>query len=236
MARQTGISHSFLTLMSTDLDSESVAQYLTDTPNFFEEHAALLSKVQLTSPLTGRAVSLQERQMEVMREKYRLLELRLAELLNTAEENEAIASKFQKWTRALLLARNDVDLPHVLVDGLKTIFSVPQATLRIWGVAESFSHTWFAEAVSDDARLFASGLAAPFCGRNNDFESVSLLDDPESVQSVALLPLRVGASPTAFGLLLLGSPDPARFSEDMRTDFLSQIGETASAALTCLLD
>lgn len=173
--------------------------------------------------------------MEVMREKYRLLEMRLSELLHTAQENEAIASKFQKWTRSLLLARNDVDLPHILVDGLKTIFSVPQATLRMWTVSEAYSHTWFAEAVPDDMRLFADGLPTPYCGRNKEFEAVSLLDDPESVASVALLPLRTGAAPNAFGLLILGSSDPSRFGEDMATDFLVQIGETASAALACLL-
>jgi len=50
-----------------------------------------------------------------------------------------------------------------------------------------------------------------------------------------MLPLRVGAAPEAFGLLVLGSPDPSRFSADMATDFLSRISETASAALACLL-
>lgn len=217
------------------MDSDTVARYLIDTPDFFEEHAALLGKIQLTSPLTGRAVSLQERQMEVMREKYRTLELKLNELLRLAEENQAIADKFKTWTRSLLLARNDVDLPHLLVDGLRTIFSVPQATLRLWNVSESYSHTWFAEAVSEDVRIFASGLATPFCGQNQDFEAVSWLDDASAIQSVALLPLRVGASPSAFGLLVLGSPDPARFTNDMAVDFLTNIGDTASAAMTCLL-
>jgi uncharacterized protein YigA (DUF484 family) len=47
--------------------------------------------------------------------------------------------------------------------------------------------------------------------------------------------LRVGAAPEAFGLLVLGSSDPSRYSPDMGTDFLMRIGETASAALACLL-
>jgi uncharacterized protein len=34
----------------------------------------------------------------------------------------------------------------------------------------------------------------------------------------------------------LASSDPQRFTADMATDFLSKIGETASAAMTCLLD
>jgi uncharacterized protein YigA (DUF484 family) len=52
-----------------------------------------------------------------------------------------------------------------------------------------------------------------------------------------MLPLRSSAAtPATFGLLVLGSPDPQRFSADMATDFLVQIGETASAALACLLE
>ena len=222
--------------MTQYLDSLAVADYLSDNPHFFEEHSDLLAKVKLSSPIAGRTVSLQERQMEVLREKIKTQELRMAELIRIAQENDAITQKFLLWTRALLLARNDVDLPHALINGLQTIFSVPHVTLRMWGVAEEFSHTWFAAGISDDAKLFCNGLTEPFCGPNNDFEAASWLEDAASVQSIAMLPLRMGGAPDAFGLLVLGSPDPARFTSDMATDFLARIGETASAALNCLLD
>ncbi|WP_194720535.1 DUF484 family protein [Noviherbaspirillum malthae] len=222
--------------MTYELDSNAVANFLSDNPHFFEEHSELLSRVKLTSPLAGRAVSLQERQMEVLREKIKVHELRLSELLRIAEENDAITQKFLQWTRSLLLARNDVDMPHTLVTGLQSIFSVPQATLRIWGVAEEYAHTWFAAEVSEDAKIFCNGLTAPYCGANQDFEAASWLEDPASVQSIAMLPLRVGGAPEAFGLLVLGSADPQRFTAEMATDYLSKIGEIGSAAMACLLD
>lgn len=222
--------------MTYELDSNAVANFLSDNPHFFEEHSELLSRVKLTSPLAGRAVSLQERQMEVLREKIKVHELRLAELLRIAEENDAITQKFLQWTRSLLLARNDVDMPHTLISGLQSIFSVPQATLRIWGVAEEYAHTWYAAEVSEDAKIFCNGLTAPYCGANQDFEAASWLEDAASVQSIAMLPLRVGGAPEAFGLLVLGSADPHRFTAEMATDYLSKIGEIASAAMTCLLD
>ena len=87
-----------------------------------------------------------------------------------------------------------------------------------------------------NARIFSNGLNAPFCGLNNAFEAASWLADAPLVRSIAMLPLRVGAAPDAFGLLVLGSADPGRFSADMATDFLTKIAETSSAALTCLLD
>ncbi len=222
--------------MTVPLDSQAVAQYLLDHPHFFEEHAELLSHVKLASTLGGRAVSLQERQMEVLRHKFHALELRLAELMRTAQDNDAITEKFQLWARTLLLARNDVDLPHILIDGLQTIFDVPYATLRLWGVAEDYAHTWFAAGISDDARIFANGLHGPFCGRNNDFEVAAWIDDAQAIESVAMLPLRRDGAGDAFGLLVLGSPDQNRFTSEMATDFLARIGDTAGAAMICLLD
>jgi uncharacterized protein len=221
--------------MTYELDSNAVAEFLSDNPHFFEEHSELLARVKLTSPLAGRAVSLQERQMEVLRDKIKSHELRMAELLRIAQENDAITQKFLLWTRSLLLARNDVDMPHTLITGLQTIFSVPHVTLRIWGVAEEFTHTWFAAPVSDDAKIFCHGLTAPYCGPNQDFEAATWLEDAESVKSIAMLPLRVGGAPEAFGLLVLGSPDPDRFGSEMATDYLSKIAEIASASMNCLL-
>lgn len=218
--------------MTSHLDPDTVARYLIDSPHFFEEHAELLAKIRLSSPLLGRAISLQERQMEVLREKIKVQDLRLAEMVRNAQENDMTTHKLHNWTRSLLLARNDVDLPHTLIEALRSTFAVPQATLRLWGVAASYAHTWFAVPASEDARIFANGLSMPFCGSNNDFEAASWLEP--GVESIAMLPLRNDS--TTFGLLVLASPDPQRFSADMATDFLVQIGQTSSAALTCLLE
>lgn len=222
--------------MTSKLEPSDVEQYLADNPDFFHEHSSLLAQMRLPSPLVGRAVSLQERQIEVLREKFRTLELRLAELVRVAQENDAIVSKYKSWVRALLMARNDVDLPHALIGGLQSIFGVPHVSMRLWHVAEDFSHTWFAQDVGEDARLFANSLSAPYCGANKDFDAVRWLEAGDKVKSVALLPLRSDESPDAFGLLILGADDPERFTSGMATDFLTDIGETASAALLCLLD
>ncbi|WP_151447985.1 DUF484 family protein [Lacisediminimonas profundi] len=221
--------------MTVELDSAAVAGYLANHPQFFEEHAQLFAGLRLSSALGGRTVSLQDRQVEVLREKVKALELRQASLYRVGEENDALNERFQDWTCSLLTARNDVDLPHVLVDGLKTVFHVPHATLRLWNVAEPYSHTWYAEDVSPDTRIFASSLHVPFCGPNNDFEAVRLLDDAGPIESVALLPLRASADSEAFGLLVLGSPDRQRFTADMATDFLARIARTSAAALSPLL-
>jgi uncharacterized protein YigA (DUF484 family) len=219
--------------MSTaPLDASAVAQYLIDYPQFFEEHAGLLGDVKLSSPLTGRAVSLQERQMEVMRDKYRALELRLSDLSRRAEENAAIANRFHGWTQALLVSKGGAAMARDLTEGLRTHFTVPQATVRLWNVAPEHAGAPFASGVSDDARIFANSLRAPYCGPNNDFEAVRWLDEAESIRSTVMLPL--GPPGQSFGLLVLGSPDATRFTTAMSTDFLVHIAATATTALAPL--
>jgi uncharacterized protein YigA (DUF484 family) len=218
--------------MTATLDSAAVAQYLADHPRFFEEHAGLLGEVKLSSPLTGKAVSLQERQMEVMRAKYNALELRMAELMRTAADNTVILNRFHAWHLALLKSSGGAAMARDLVDGLVTHFGVPQATLRLWNVAPEHAGAWFAADAADDARLFASSLRAPYCGPNKDFEAVRWLENADKVRSTVLLPLTDKSA--TFGLLVLGSPDAERFSPAMATDFLVQLGQSASAALAPL--
>ena len=217
------------------LESTTVAAYLASHPDFFEEHTELLSAVKLSSGFSGRAISLQERQMEVLREKHKQLELKLAALMRNGRQNDEIAEKFHQWTCSLLASRHDTELPRILVDGLRNRFDVPQATLRLWGVAADHADAWFARPVSGDIRIFANGLDAPFCGPNNEFEAATWLDDAAAAKSIAMLPLRAPDAKQAFGMLVLGSPDAQRFSETMSTDFLIKFAATASAALAGLL-
>jgi uncharacterized protein YigA (DUF484 family) len=217
------------------ITEHDIANYLVQTPGFFERHAELLATIQLTSPHGNRAVSLQERQMEMMREKVRGLEHRIVEMIRYGQENTAIADKLHRWTLAMMLTTDPADLPATLVDELKSQFLIPQAGIRVWGVAEAYANHPFAQGVKDDTRSFATSLTMPYCGINSGFEPVQWLEDPGTVMSIALVPLRHSTGGPTFGLLVLGSPDPTRYTADMGTDFLVRVGELASAGLARLL-
>jgi hypothetical protein len=216
------------------ITEQDIANFLLHTPGFFERHAEVLHQVQLTSPHGNRAVSLQERQMEMLREKIRGLEAKLMEMIRHGQENMAIADKLHRWIRAIMLTGNAGELPGVLVAELKHQFLIPQGAIRLWGAADAFDKLPFARPVGDDLKSFATSLALPYCGINSGFEAAGWLDDAGTVQSIALVPLRHGNAGT-FGLLVLGSPDPTRYSADMGTEFLQRIGDIASAGLSRLL-
>ncbi len=220
------------------ITEDDIANYLVHTPGFFERHAPLLAAVQLTSPHGQRAVSLQERQMEMLREKIKGLERRIMDMIRHSQENEAIAARLHRWVRAVLLAHDDARLAEVLTSELQHEFMIPQVGVRLWGTSAHALKAEHAElaatqAVSDDAKSFARSLTLPYCGINAGFEASRWLDDPATVASLALLPLHHGGE--VYGLLVLGSPDPTRYTADMGLDFLTELGEVASAALARLL-
>jgi uncharacterized protein YigA (DUF484 family) len=219
------------------ITEDDIASWLANTPDFFERHAQLLAAVQLTSPHGNRAVSLQERQAEMLREKIKALEHRVMDMVRHGNENMIIADRLQRWARNLLVVQSSRALPATIAAQIQQQFMIPQVAIKVWDVDSKYGKEPFAESVTDDARSFASSLTQPYCGVNSGFEAVQWLEDPAMAMSIALIPLRegevTGTSP-AFGMLVLASPDPQRFASGMGTDFLERIAELASAALSRL--
>ena len=223
--------------LNNPITEDDIANYLANTPDFFLRHAELLAAVQFTSPHSNRAVGLQERQAEMLREKIKSLEQRIMEMIRHGSENVMLSDKILRWARSLLMVTDLHALPASIEQDIQVQFSVPQVGIRLWGVAPEYAGLPAAQAVSEDAKVFASSLTEPFCGLNTGFEAVGWLQDATTVTSLALIPLRGGATGSmtpAFGLLVLTSPDPHRFHSGMGTDFLARIGELVSAATSRL--
>ena len=224
--------------MTTKSENDQViADYLRENPDFFVSHPELLAVIKVPGLHDGRAISLHERQLEVLREKLRAMERKLAELVHIGRENDAISDKMLRWTRQMLLASDSSLIPQVVVDGMMSVFSVPQVALRLWGVRPEFAGLACAAPVEEDAMTLAGSMKQPYCGPNAEFRAAGwLVDAGVSTRSLALIPLRRGAEPGAFGMLVLGSADPSRFEAEMGTAFLERIAELTSAALSRLID
>ena len=216
------------------ITEDDIANYLANTPDFFERHAQLLAQVQLTSPHGNRAVSLQELQAEMLREKIKALEHRIMDMVRHGTENVLTADRLQRWTRGLLTTREPRGLPWQIAADLQAIFLVPQAAIKVWDVSAEYANEGYAQGAGEDVRALATSLTTPYCGLNTGFDAVNWLGDARAAVSVAMIPLRSEPSEPAFGLLILASPDGQRFHADMGTDFLERIAELSSAALSRL--
>ena len=162
------------------ITEDDIADYLANTPDFFERHAELLASVHLTSPHSKRTVSLQERQAEMLREKIKLLEHRLMDMIRHGNENALLSDRLLRWAGSLFLTADTVSMPAQIASQIQEQFLVPQVGIKVWGVAGPLASSAFAQGVSEDAKLFANSLTEPFCGVNTGFEAVTWLDDPEA--------------------------------------------------------
>ncbi|AKU10375.1 hypothetical protein AzCIB_0470 [Azoarcus sp. CIB] len=211
------------------MNAADVARYLKEHPDFLAEHGDLFTLLTVPHPHGGQAISLAERQLHALRDKIRLLEGKLAELIRFGEENDEIGEKVHRLTLALLEAEDYETLRHALFENLRDDFAVPNIVLRIWNSVLTREGDDFAP-VSEAVRFFAGDMRHPLCGAPANLEVLEWFGDASAhVRSVALIPLRRDAQ--TFGLLALGSQESERFYPEMGTLYVSRIGDIVASAL-----
>ncbi|HUO18771.1 MAG TPA: DUF484 family protein [Steroidobacteraceae bacterium] len=222
-------------LTPAESEEDSIAAYLQRNPEFFERHQAVLARLKLPHARGGAAISLVERQIEVLREKLAGLEGKLGELVRTARANDAIADRLHRFTRRLLRAVPRAEAIARIEAGLREDFDAFHSALILIGEPLALPGQQFVRVVSGDdpnlksfESLFASGK--PRCGQARDSQR-EFLFGPEGLEmgSVALVPLGEKGS---IGLLALGSVDRDRFHPGMSTEFLARMADLIADALT----
>jgi len=210
------------------MNAEDVVRYLQDNPGFFEDYAELLAQIYIPHPHGGRAIPIAERQILTLREKSRMLEGKLSELIQFGEENDAIGEKMHRLCLALFPAADLPALLQALYYNLREDFAVPHAALRVWrGAGEGAE---FAPA-TDELRQYAGALDQAYCGADANPALLSWFGDAAALlRSTACMPLR-DAGGECFGMLVLASEDAKRFYPEMGTLYLKRLSELLSAAL-----
>jgi uncharacterized protein YigA (DUF484 family) len=210
------------------MDAKDVAQFLKANPQFFDQHPQLLESIYVPHPHGGRAIPLTERQIVSLRDKVKLLEAKLGELVRFGEDNDAIAEKVHRLSLALMGARDFAATAHALYFHLREDFAVPHVALRVWGRTLP-DGTLEGSPVDAALRDKAETMGAPLCGPAAGNPFLPWFSEAEEhIRSVALVPL--GQTRT-LGLLALGSEDPQRFFAEMGTLYLRRIGELTAGAL-----
>jgi uncharacterized protein YigA (DUF484 family) len=180
---------------------EAVARYLEDNPDYFLRHGDVLADLKVPHPDTGNAISLVERQLQVLREHH--------------------------FSLAMIDAGSLDDLLNTAQDLLRQEFKLDQVVIRfVQGAPGSAGRPEFASP--DDNQLatllkqFVGGR--PICGGKYDSKMMSYLfgAGAADVKSTAMIALG-GEIPR--GVLCLGSRDPHRFHPDMGTLYLVRLGE-----------
>ncbi|MGV8712815.1 MAG: DUF484 family protein [Nitrosomonas sp.] len=210
---------------------EDVAKFLHEHPRFFNEYADLIADIELSHPQDDKVISLSERQVISLRERNRVLQDKLLELISFGEENDAISEKMHRLAIALLSVSSVDELFNALYFSLKEDFSIPLIALRLWNISadRSTPHDEFTPT-SEDVHVIAESLSQPYCGNHIADEIKQWFGErAEYLHSFAMIPLN---STKTVGLLVLGSPDAERFYPEMGTLHLKRLGELVCTTIT----
>ncbi len=219
-----------------NLDPQAVADFLTRHPNFFNDFPAVLTELHIPHPHGTHAVSMSERQLIAMRDKVRMLETKLAELIQFGEENDAISDKLHALTLALLAAATPQELLAALALHLREGFAVPHHALRAWNL-ESDTVPGLTDPVTPATRASVATLAQPACGPLAVPEAGEWFGEASPhLRAFACIPLRPAAASAPVGLLVLASEEAKRFYPSMGTLYLERLGQLAGAALVRMQD
>lgn len=219
------------------VDEAQVVAYLRANPDFLARHPELLDLLELRHA-SGAAVSLIERQVEILRGKSLRLEDRLKTLLDAARDNESRAANVHKLARSLIRAPTLAATIAALRKCLREDFNVDEAWVGVSAGALK-RHDIEGLHVIDPNGPVAKAFDNFF--RTRLLECGPLPEDkakllfPQAKQpprSAAIVPLEKEKD---LGMLVLASADPERFQPRQGRLFLDMTAELLSAAVRARL-
>lgn len=215
----------------SDMQPEVIADYLTRHPNFFNDFPTLLADLHIPHPHGTHAVSMSERQLIAMRDKVRMLEGKLAELIQFGEENDGISERLHALTLALVTASQPKDISAALAIHLRDGFAVPHHALRVWTLGGE-PMPGLDEPVSQAVRDAVAAMPNPSCGPLAVPEASDWFGEiAPHLRAFACIPLRPAPAAAPLGLLVLASEEAKRFYSGMGTLYLDRLSQLVGAAL-----
>lgn len=212
------------------IGAHEVAAWLRRHPTFLKQFPDLA--LTLVVPRDdGPTASLASYQLEVLRDKNRELQRRLADLAANAQINERLAVRTHQLTLALMKQSSAGDTLRAMAASLEEDFAGDLVRLVLLKPVAGLEQAPWLQIVAADSPALSSfrdclGDGEPICGRLQPEKNALLYGDRvDEVQSSALLPL------PGVGLIAVGSRDGNRFYPGMGTLFLRMMGEALVVAL-----
>lgn len=220
----------------TALTDEQVADYLQRHPDFFVDKPNVLAEINLPHDLNGKAVSLVERQVSVLRDRNMDMRHRLNTLLENARTNDMLFEKTKRLALALLDTNQLDDGLDALFYSLQSEFNVHYSSLLLIEDQQALSVPANKQArvitLEEAEAKLHSVVNNPraICGQLSDEEQAFIFErNADAIGSTAIVPLRVDNQ--LLGLLAVGNRDPHYYRSSMNTLFLNFIADVLSRLL-----
>ena len=220
---------------SEEFTPGEIEDWLIRHPDFFQHHPDCLEALKVPHAC-GEAVSLITRQIELLRQKNRLVQTQINDILHIARENDSLLRRFHQLTIAMLDATSLEDALGALRWLLHDCFQADFVAVRL--IQPVIDCPISDLCVSEDCPQLSHfrrilEIGKPECGKPSDEQSAFLFGSVAlEVESIALVPLQHAGLK---GVLAIGSRDPKRFVPEMGSLFLSQMGDVVAARFVSLL-
>jgi len=231
MSNEAGAVERLPTVAEPGISEEQVAAFLGEHPDFFLSHQALLADLTLPHE-SGKAISLLERQVSILRDYYRDTRLQLGVLLENARENDQLFEITRTLVLGLLRAESVEELIASVRDTLLHQNHIDACEVVFNGNPGRSS----AKAVRVDNGLterFADvfRLEHTHCGAPDPVQLDYLFGDHAvNIRSTAICPIQ--GSGDLLGILAIGSTQSNYFNINLDTLFLDFIGNVVGVVLS----
>jgi len=216
-------------LIQTDelpLTDELIVSYLQDHPEFFNRHPELIASLRINDAQRG-AVSLVERQQQVLRQKVHSLEEEITQLMSVANHNEQLFGLYSDIYIRLLDCQSADEILDCLFQATTELLSL--SDLKLWLVdAKEFSHKSL--VTTNCQEILDNKLAKEdyYFGRLNQSEQ-ALIFSNATVGSVVLVKLT--HIDETLGFLAISSEDAEHFDPRMDTLLITQFKKLVAKLL-----
>jgi uncharacterized protein YigA (DUF484 family) len=213
------------------LAAEDVVAYLRENPDFFLEQEDLLADLLLPHE-SGKAISLLERQVTILRERGIEARQKLNNLLENARNNDQLFDTTRNLVLALLRARDVTEIVEVAVDQLSNHANIDACEVILLEQPElNVAPSIRVEPLSMMKQEYADviRLKRTHCGSLTAEQIGALFPGNHKIKSTALCPVINNSEVLA--LLALGNQEENYFNIHLDTLFLDFIGHVVGAVL-----
>lgn len=240
--------------IGNEITDDAVFKYLIRNPEFFVGNQEILTRLRVPHD-SGKAVSLIEKQVSVLRGKCGHLEKSLRDLIAVARQNESLHQRLHLLNQEIITASNLTDIVSLTQTCLRTSFNAEDVHLMLIAPAPKRAPRKKA-GDSKAAAKSATRKRAPkldqiegattvrhtdkrvkqfeqlfkggetLCGMPTDEQLQAMVGRRHAnVGSAAIIPLQFERK---LGVVMLTSRDESRFGAGKGVMFLNQMGELLS--------